>query len=559
MLVTGVLAARELSSVRTQLVKVNRLLAIGEIDRARAVAAKIPASSHRAALLTSGPFWWVSSHVPGLGKPLEVVRGMSVSADRLGRTTLPVLVRLSSDLSPQTLRKTTDSIDLVAIEKAQPDVARSTANVHRALGAVQALPARTWLGQVNVARTDYEAELSRIGGLLDAVDQAARALPEMAGGHGTRRYFLAMQNEAEMRGTGGLPGAFAILEVTNGKMHFTLFSSDKRMLPPQTSQLIETGLDLGPDSDTLYHQSRPNAIYLNSNVSPYFPDAGRVWAAMWEKVSGQHIDGAIGLDPTTLSYFLTAIGPVPLSDGTVLRAENVVALTQKDLYAKFDDQNARKEYLVEILKAVDSRLLTSPRTVALMNAFARAATERRLTVWSSNAGVEKVLEEARIAGTLGTKDQAFTGLVLNNAVGGKLDYYLDRSLTYQRNACHGSREVIVTIKLTNNAPASGLPAYVTGRLDRQRVPSKVGDNRVLLDYFATYGTQFIGATLNGEPFQMGAVTAYGKSVFRTDLELPRGNTQTLVLTLQEPPVPGKIIAMAQPGVRPIALEVRDFC
>lgn len=557
--VTSVLAGKELSAVRADLVRVNRSLDLGQIEHAREIAATIPSRAHRAELMTSGPAWWLAGQVPWLGDPFKVTRGVTVSANRLGTTTLPVLVRLSSDLSPENLRVTTDSINLPAIEQAGPDVSRSARNIHRALDELSVLPHGTWVSQVNQGRTDLEAELRRIGGLLDAVDQAARALPGMAGGHGTRRYFLAMENEAEMRGTGGLPGAFAIAELTDGKLKFTRFSSDRPLLPNATGQLVDTGIDFGDEYQFLYGQARPTANYQNSNISPYFPQAAQVWASMWQKVSGEHIDGSIALDPTTLSYFLAAMGPVKLSDGTLLTAANVVPLTQKDLYAKFSDQNQRKDYLVDILRAVDTRLLTSPRTVPLMNAYARAARERRLMIWTSHADDQKVLEEARIAGVLAAPNQPYTGLVLNNLVGGKLDYYLDRSLSYQRNDCGNLRSAVVRITVTNNAPASGLPPYVTARLDRPTASTKPGDTRTQLDYYATGGAELVDATLNGEKVLLGSYRAYGLSIYRLDLELPRGKTQTLVIHLLEPAGKGKPKALVQPGVRPLALQVSDYC
>ena len=37
---------------------------------------------------------------------------------------------------------------------------------------------------------------------------------------------------------------------------------------------------------------------------------------MWQHKTGEHLDGALALDPTALSYLLHATGPATLPDGS---------------------------------------------------------------------------------------------------------------------------------------------------------------------------------------------------------------------------------------------------
>ena len=52
---------------------------------------------------------------------------------------------------------------------------------------------------------------ARVLAALHSVDLGARIAPRMLGLDRPQRYFVAFQNNAEARGTGGLPGAFGIL------------------------------------------------------------------------------------------------------------------------------------------------------------------------------------------------------------------------------------------------------------------------------------------------------------------------------------------------------------
>jgi hypothetical protein len=376
----------------------------------------------------------------------------------------------------------------------------------------------------------------------------------MLGSNGPKRYFVGLQNEAEMRGTGGLPGAFAIVVADHGKVTFTHFESDAALLPAESGQLIPTGLDFGADYDAAYGASDPTSLIVNSDLSPHFPYAAQIWARMWERVSGEHVDGAVAVDPTVLAYLLAATGPATLPGGGTVTADNVVTLTERDEYSIFDDNAARKDFLVSVLKA-SSTLLTSGRgdATVLAQAMTLASKEQRLLVWSADPAVEDALAQTSYAGSLPTGNRPFVGPVLNNVAAGKLDFYLTRSLDYHRSGCGASRDVLVTLTLANNAPGAGLPLYVTTRLDVNGPGTRPGDDRTQLDYYATAGAELMSVSVNGEPTTAAVLHALGHPIFRLAVELPRGTTQTVVLHLREPAGTGDPIIWRQPGVTPMAV------
>src|SRR5207247_7758630 len=54
--------------------------------------------------------------------------------------------------------------------------------------------------------------------VIRAADGMIKALPTFAGMDGARHYFLAPQNPTELRGTGGLISAYAILTIDHGSI-----------------------------------------------------------------------------------------------------------------------------------------------------------------------------------------------------------------------------------------------------------------------------------------------------------------------------------------------------
>jgi hypothetical protein len=107
----------------------------------------------------------------------------------------------------------------------------------------------------------------------------------------------------------------------------------------------------------------------------------------------------------------------------------------------------------------------------------------------------------------------------------------------------------------NTAPAFGLPVYVTSGLNHLPAGSKPGDDRLLLDYYATGGAQLDSVTVDNTPVTASVNSVDGFAVFRMDLTVRRGTTSTIVLHLREPAGSGLPRIWQQPGVTPMVTQV----
>lgn len=548
LVVTGLLVYRSSHAIERDLATVRDQIAAGNTTGLATLTDRLATETGHAHALTSGPAWWVAAHVPLFGAPAQIARGVTKAAHTIGSSALPAIAQAGTTIDPGQLLRG-DTIQLASIERVAPQLSRATNALQSSLATLQRLPGRTWLVPADRLRDRLVAQLTPVEGTVTAVNRAAQVLPEMAGGHGVRRYFVGLENEAEMRGTGGLPGAFAILQADNGVLSFTHFESDSALEGSPSDQRVETGLDFGSDYDKAWGGFGPTYFYINSNMSPNFPNAAQIWAAMWQKVSGEHLDGAIAIDPTALSHLLDVAGPARTSDGTQISGDNVVALTEKDLYSRFPDDSERKTFLVSLLQAVADHLLhNSGSSTDLIKQIAALSTQHRILIWSADPSSQRLLAQTSYAGQIPKGAQPFEAMVVNNLGGNKLDYYLDRSLNYVRTGCGASSATTVTLKLTNRAPASGLSAVVTGQLGNANKGVSPGDSRALVDYVTTNGTELLGVTLNGKQWSASSQTEQGHPVFRFDLALPRGQTQTLVLHLSEPTSSVAPQFWEQPGV-----------
>ena len=321
--VTALLARHELTDVKTELPRLREAATAASVSDAQREAEAVAKHAHRAHLYTSGPVWAILARVPYLGRPVATTRGLAKAADQLGTEVVPSLIDVSNRVEPAKLRLPGNKFDLAAIASVAPTVHEMAVQTDVVDAEVNRLPAHSWLSPVDSAKNSLVSSLSSLSRTLHGLDDAVRIAPAMLGATGTKRYFVGLENEAESRGIGGIPGAFAIVEATNGVVTAVHFGSDVEL------EGTSVDVNLGAAFKNRYSYEDPTGRYVWSDISPSFPYGAQIWAAMWQKYAGQHIDGAIAIDPTALSYLLSVTGPVTTTDGTKVTAGNVVSLTDR--------------------------------------------------------------------------------------------------------------------------------------------------------------------------------------------------------------------------------------
>lgn len=272
------------------------------------------------------------------------------------------------------------------------------------------------------------------------------------------------------------------------------------------------------------------------------------------------VDGVIAIDPVALSYLLGVLGPVTMPDGETVTKDNVVELTESTAYARFAaDNNARKQYLQDIAGEVVKKItghVESPRE--LLEALGKAVSEGRIAVWSATPSEQQVLEQTALAHTVPDDAAPYAAVVINNLGGNKVDYYLTRHIEYSAEACDGkTRKSIVTVRLTNNVPTSGMPDYVVGLpgLPKDMPPPPdmpVGTNLLWISLLTTKNSELTNATIDGEQLTIFPGAERGHPLFNAQLAIDPGRTVELRYELTEPTSPGAPRVPVQPLLDKVA-------
>jgi hypothetical protein len=546
---TGLRARDALTEASGLLSEARQRIVAGDLAPARALVARAGRATGTARAETSDPVWRLVAALPGVGDTPRAVQVTAAQADLLARDVIPAALHLAGQLDPSRVRPEGDRIDVGALTAAQEPI-RGVQEDLRGVRAALGASTDGWVPGVVAGPIErFRGTVDQLAGAVDGLARVVRLAPAMLGAEGPRRYFLGFQNPAEARGTGGLVGAYGILSADGGRLRFTELGTDSRL-----RNLNRMPVNLGEDFHALYGEDP--AWWVNSNMSPHFPYAGRIWTAAWERTRGERLDGVLAVDPVALSYLLGVTGPVSLPDGERISAGNVVQRTLVDAYVRFDtDNTARKRYLMDVsAAAVDALLSGAGDPRELVKALARAVDERRLLLWSAHPAEERELATTGVGGALPHRPGPYLMVAVNNAAGSKLDYYLDRQVSYTGSTCRVAdrlRETAVRVRLTNEvAPGAGLPDYVAGRLAApQRLPVR-NANVELVGVYAGLEAQVVDVRLDGKRVGFRLGQEQGHLAVIVPVTLPPRSPRTVEVTLSEPASTRAPTLAVQPLVRP---------
>ncbi|WP_394855449.1 DUF4012 domain-containing protein [Rhodococcus cercidiphylli] len=536
-------AQSSLTATRDSATQAKDALLDGDSAGAEAAAARASESADDAVSATTSIPFSIAKAVPYLGSPLKSVAQISDVVQGLAVDVLAPASAAGASLNPSSLVEGGGKVDTAALRDAQPVLQQTSAAADELSERAQQVDEPAFLGVVDEARTSLIDQTHELATLLTNTRIASELLPSMLGDNGPRSYFLAFQTNAEARGTGGLLGGYGIIRAENGTARVDTLGANNEL------EFAEQPIDLGPEYNALWAPRNTTTDFRNSNASPHFPYAGQIWSSMWTEQTGEVLNGAIATDPIALSYILGATGPVTLADGEQITADNVVEITLSTAYSRFgDDQLARKAYLQEIAAAVVQKMTTGAApTRSLLDAVGRAGSEGRISVWSADPAEQAILAGTKVGHVLPDSPAPYANVVVNNAGGNKLDYYLTRDITYSAESCTaGTRKSTVTATLTNNVDPAGLTSYVASTF---QPTVEYGTNESIVYLYGTQGAKITSMKVNGiTGFSIQAGTELGRPVQAAYLTIPPGQSQTVTWELEEPSAPGKATVPVQPLV-----------
>jgi hypothetical protein len=522
-------ASRALLDARKQAESVQTLIQQGDFDGANRALADLADDAHRAHSRTGGFLWDIGKHVPYFGKNIGAVQTVSDVLDTASSINAPIALQLSKALNEGTFKPVNGQINLTEVKKLTPEVERAAASIDAAGKALDDLRPDSLLFPFNDMVGKLQDQFDDARSASKATATAFKLLPQMLGETKARNYLLIIQNPAELRSTGGLPGSIAILHAVGGQLTMG-FQGSATDVKGFTGPVVK----LPKDTEQMYGSTMATD-FRDINFTPDFPQAAQIARVMAKQKLHVDVDGVISVDPIAMAYILAATGPVQV-DGQTLGPTNVISeLLNKVYIAKKTDLLGQDAFFAHAAKTIFNAVMSGQGSQQqAVRGLGTSTSEHRIQLWSDHPDEQAQLTGTAISGGLpsdsGSSPQV--GMYLNDSTASKMDYYLQYRSSASAVSCRakGAQDLRVTVSLKSTMPkdVSGLGISVLG--DGEYV--KQGDIAFNMRLYAPYGGEVTGLKVNGETQSITSDKHFGRPVAFLPVTLKPGQESTIVAEIR---------------------------
>ena len=547
----------KVTAARESLTAVNELAPRLESDvldddsaAAAATLQQLKQETTKAREASEDPVWSLAIALPWVGSSFKAARETARSADDVVQLGVSPLVDTLQVLDWKDLIPAEGETNLLPLEAAQPEIRAAAQAVRDSSDRLNTINTEELIPAVSTPLIRAREQLASMSDGLDAAADAAVLAPGMMGIASPHHYLLMVQNNSELRATGGIPGALAVLTLDQGRM----------TLSHQTSAADLGVFSPAVDADavqTQIYSARLGKFMQDVNLTPDFPTAALTAKTMWEKRTGNRLDGVISIDPVALSYILEATGPIKISNPDLvalgggglpaeLSGKNVVQTLLSDVYTKIQEPALQDAYFAGVAQEVFAALSDgSVDAKRLIDGVTKAKNEGRVRIWSASPAEQTIISKYPLSGSIAGPSvlPAEFGVYFNDGTGAKMDYFVKRTVQLRKECSQeGYQQTTVRITSTNTAPAdaaASLPAYVTGDGVFGVPPGSVQTNIVA---YGPVQANVETAKLDGQKTEFAPYSHSNRPVGVLAIRLAPGQSRTVEFTF------GKIVQHTEPNL-----------
>lgn len=524
--IRGIGAVNDLQQVAKDSSRLKTAIAAADITSAEPIAESIAHHAQSAHELTSDPIWQAFGVVPWIGPNFRAVSEVAEIADDVAQKALTPMLDVAEEFDLAGLGFSGGAIDLEPFAAIEAPLGEASAALTAAQLQAQHIDEDATVGPLADAVREMRTTVTQAANAVGALHGAAVLLPTMLGGEGPRNYVLAMQNNAELRSSGGIIGSSALLHAENGKITLQQQASTPDF------PALDTPLPVS-DSTVALFEDRPGRFMQNITSIPDFSEAGPTIAARWEGRFGGTVDGVIAVDTVVAANLMKATGDLSFGSFTAT-PDTIVSILLSEIYAKIPDPRAQDAVFAEAASALFGAALSGGEPKALIGALSESADEHRIRIWSAHEDEQKVLSASTLGGTIpeDSSDATYVGVLVNDSTGGKMDYYTRASISTAIGTCQGEPTTQLRVTWTNDAPADAattLPEYVTAN-GWYGVP--VGSVRTLIALYGPEGATPSHIDRDGEQDGVQTTVLDGRAVVQHEVLLAPGESTTITIEFQ---------------------------
>jgi len=373
----------------------------------------------------------------------------------------------------------------------------------------------------------YQVDLvsiqSQLDELITNINQAqllAKLLPQVFGYPDSSHYLFILQNNHELRPTGGFIGTYGVAEMRYGEI-IKLETNDSYHLdmPVQNKFKVE------PPAELKRYLKVSHWYFRDANWSPDWPTSAQKIAWFYQEENkllpqsapNDKFDFIIGITPDVIIDLLDITGPISV-DGQTYTKNNFMDLLQETTEKSYVQQGLsswnRKQVIGKLTKILQAKLISQidTRRQEILDIFKNNLYQKNILVYSQDTQMAQYLRTVNWDGKVLATDQDYIMVVDANLAALKTDAVINRNIDYRLQETDKG----LLAKLTINYAHTGKYTWKTGKYQSY--------TRV----YIPEGSQLIKAAgFSGSEKDLVVGTELGKTYFGAYFELEPGKIGSL--------------------------------
>ena len=274
--------------------------------------------------------------------------------------------------------------------------------------------------------TELRDQVNRLQGILTEIKANVHPLFIFLGDRYPNRILVLLQNNNEIRPTGGFIGSLGFVDLNDGRIENISvrdvydFDGQATGTRAPTSEIsIVSGSDWG---------------IRDSNTSPDFEISARQAKRFLEEAKGPGVDSVVAVDLEFVREILKRVGPIEIEEHALLLTdENFDIILSYLVESKQFGRTTPKEILKYFLADIQVAIFEKMEPLEFIELISNAVVEKHVQAYSDDSEVQAWFKELGAAGNLSPAAPYNDYLnVINVSVGGnKTDMFMWQALKHE--------------------------------------------------------------------------------------------------------------------------------
>lgn len=403
--------------------------------------------------------------------------------------------------------------------------------LNAAVTAFDRIPERGVIGPLGDATATLREKLPLMKELVQKALPILEVAPSIVGYPAEQTYLFLLQNNWELRATGGFIGTYGILILQNGEIQ--KFQTDNIY---NLDEPVKRTLHRIPPEPLGRYLKIDQWFMRDSNWDPDFPTTARTAEDFYHAENGpiEHIDGVLAVTPTFIQDLIELTGPIKV-DGQEYNAKNLIEELEYQSEVGYRQQglleSERKVVIGKLATVLKDKLLNLPSSQwgQLWQILLENLDQKHVLIYSKNEKTQSLVQQLEWDGAMVNRPGDYLMVVDTNLAALKTDKVMVK--TIHRTLTKEGDDYVVNLELFYNHTGIQDNDFITRYRTYTRVYVPLGSELLSSDGFLT-NSEFEG----GKPVtaETARYDINNKTVFQGFISVEAQSTKKVTLRYKLP-------------------------